>query len=187
MKSLKRSGGGVPVSLLDSATWAVPRFAPFIRMAVAHAVRRGLAEAVLRHWRRVADPADVLAGQGGCRPPCPRSAAAAAAAAAADRCHPSPRWHGRAARRVWSSAAWAVRLGWFRVCVRTGVACVWFRAVCANVCVWYVVSEYAWCLARVSPGVSMKILKTNRRRAERAARGALDPVWVPGTAGTHPK
>ena len=60
----KRSGGGVPVSLLDSATWAVPRFAPFIRMAVAHAVRRGLAEAVLRHWRRVADPADVLAGQG---------------------------------------------------------------------------------------------------------------------------
>ena len=36
----KRSGGGVPVSLLDSATWAVPRFAPFIRMAVAHAVRR---------------------------------------------------------------------------------------------------------------------------------------------------
>ena len=60
----KRSGGGVPVSLLNSATWAVPRFAPFIRMAVAHAVRRGLAEAVLRHWRRVADPADVLAGQG---------------------------------------------------------------------------------------------------------------------------
>ena len=54
----------MPVSLLDSATWAVPRFAPFIRMAVAHAVRRGLAEAVLRQWRRVADPADVLAGQG---------------------------------------------------------------------------------------------------------------------------
>jgi hypothetical protein len=60
----KRSGGGVPVSLLDSATWAVPRFAPFIRMAVAHAVRRGLAEAVLRRWRRVTDPANVLAGQG---------------------------------------------------------------------------------------------------------------------------
>ena len=54
----------MPVSLLDSATWAVPGFAPFIRMAVAHAVRRGLAEAVLRRWRRVADPADVLAGQG---------------------------------------------------------------------------------------------------------------------------
>ena len=50
----KRSGGGVPVSLLDSATWAGPRIAPFIRMAVAHAVRRGLAEAVLRHWRRPA-------------------------------------------------------------------------------------------------------------------------------------
>ena len=43
----------------------VPRFAPFIRMAVAHSpVRRGLTEAVLRHWRRVANPAEVLAGQG---------------------------------------------------------------------------------------------------------------------------
>ena len=44
-------------------------------MAVAHAVRRGLAEAVLRHWRRVADPADVLAcllaGQAGRVPPLP--------------------------------------------------------------------------------------------------------------------
>ena len=60
----KRSGGGVPVSLLDYATWAAPRFAPFTRMAVAHAVRRGLAEAILRRWRRVTDPADVLAGTG---------------------------------------------------------------------------------------------------------------------------
>ena len=60
----KRSGGGVPVSLLDSASWACPRFAPFIRMAVSHAVRRGLAEAVLRRWRRVRDPADVPSGQG---------------------------------------------------------------------------------------------------------------------------
>ena len=60
------------------------RAVPFIRMAVAHAVRRGLAEAVLRHWRRVADPADVLAGQGALTP---RSAAAAAAS---NRCHPSP-------------------------------------------------------------------------------------------------
>ena len=40
----RRAGGGVPVTLLDCASWAVPRFAPFIRMAVAHAVRRGLAE-----------------------------------------------------------------------------------------------------------------------------------------------
>jgi hypothetical protein len=37
----------------------------------------------------------------------------------------------------------AVRLGWLRVCVRTGVACVWFRAVCASVCVWNVLSECA--------------------------------------------
>ena len=57
----KRAGGGVPVPLLDYATWAVPRFAPFVRMAVSHAVRRGLAEAVLRRWRRVQDPADVIA------------------------------------------------------------------------------------------------------------------------------
>ena len=56
----KRAGGGVPVSLLDCATWAVPRFAPFARMAVTHAVRRGLAEAVLRRWRRVVDPADIF-------------------------------------------------------------------------------------------------------------------------------
>ena len=60
----KRAGGCVPVSLLDCATWAVPRFAPFIRMAVSHAVRRGLAEAVWRRWQRVVDPADVIGGQG---------------------------------------------------------------------------------------------------------------------------
>ena len=30
----KRAGGGVPISLLGWATWAAPRFAPFIRMAV---------------------------------------------------------------------------------------------------------------------------------------------------------
>ena len=56
----KRAGGGVPVSLLDCATWAAPRFAPFARMAVTHAVRHGLAEAVLRRWRRVVDPADIF-------------------------------------------------------------------------------------------------------------------------------
>ena len=33
--------------------------APFVRMAVTHAVRRGLAEAVLRRWSRVHDPADM--------------------------------------------------------------------------------------------------------------------------------
>ena len=60
----KRAGSCVPVSLLDCATWAVPRFAPFVRMAVSHAVRRGLAEAVLRRWQRVVDPADIIGGQG---------------------------------------------------------------------------------------------------------------------------
>ena len=49
----RRVGGGVPASLLDEATWAAPRFAPFCRMAVTCAARRGLATAVRRHWRRV--------------------------------------------------------------------------------------------------------------------------------------
>ena len=53
----RRAGLTVPFALLDSATWAAPRFAPFTRMALGHAVRRGLAEAVLRRWRRVRDPA----------------------------------------------------------------------------------------------------------------------------------
>ena len=55
----RRAGTGIPVSLLPCATWAVPRFAPFVRMAVSHAVRRGLAESVLRRWRRVRDPSDL--------------------------------------------------------------------------------------------------------------------------------
>ena len=43
--------------------------------------------------------------------------------------------------------------------VRTGVACVWLRAVCASVCVWNVLSV---CVMRLvcRPGVSMKILKS---------------------------
>lgn len=48
----RRTGGGVPVMLLDEATWAVPRLAPFARMAIGCAVRRGLAESVLERWRR---------------------------------------------------------------------------------------------------------------------------------------
>ena len=48
----RRSGGGVPYALLDEATWAAPRFAPFARMAVSCAVRRGLAESILRRWER---------------------------------------------------------------------------------------------------------------------------------------
>ena len=42
----RRTGGAVPPPLLPSATWATPRLAPFARMAVATAVRRGLASAV---------------------------------------------------------------------------------------------------------------------------------------------
>ena len=52
----RRSGGGVPYALLDEASWAAPRFAPFIRMALGCAVRRGLAQSVRRHWRRVPRP-----------------------------------------------------------------------------------------------------------------------------------
>ena len=121
----------MPVSLLDSATWAVPRFAPFIRMAVAHAVRRGLAEAVLRHWRRVADPADVLAGQGAPPdpgvPPLPPLPIAAI---------PLP--DGMAAPLAafgWSSAGWAVWLSWFRVCADGCCMRVASGCVCKCVCV----------------------------------------------------
>ena len=64
----RRAGVGVPVPLLDCASWAASRFAPFVRMAVSHAVRRGLAEAVLRRWVRVRDPAD-LADALGLLPP----------------------------------------------------------------------------------------------------------------------
>ena len=55
----RRSGGSVPAALLPQATWAVPRLAPFVRMAVSHAVRRGLAESVVRYWRRYPSAADV--------------------------------------------------------------------------------------------------------------------------------
>ena len=48
----RRVGGGVPHSLLDEASWAVPRFAPFVRMALGCAARRGMAETVGRLWRR---------------------------------------------------------------------------------------------------------------------------------------
>ena len=56
------------------------------------------------------------------------------------------------------------------VSVRTGVACVWLRAVCASVCVWNVLSV---CVMRLvcRPGVSMKILKTARRMFDRYTAG----------------
>ena len=59
----RRVGTSLPTTLLDCATWAVPQLAPFARMALGFAVRRGLAESIYRHWVRVADPADVLRAQ----------------------------------------------------------------------------------------------------------------------------
>ena len=48
----RRARGRVPPTLLGHASWAVPRLGPMIRMSLTHAVRRGLAAAVYRHWRR---------------------------------------------------------------------------------------------------------------------------------------
>ena len=55
----RRVGDGLPSALLDQASWAVPRLAPFARMALGFAVRRGLAESIYRRWRRVATTADI--------------------------------------------------------------------------------------------------------------------------------
>ena len=41
----------IPYSLLAHASWATPRVGPMIRMALTHAVRRGLAASVHTHWR----------------------------------------------------------------------------------------------------------------------------------------
>ena len=52
----RRAGESVPPSLLHHASWATPRLAPMVRMALGHAVRRGLAASVRTHWRRSAPP-----------------------------------------------------------------------------------------------------------------------------------
>ena len=81
------------------------------------------------------------------------------------------------------------------VSVRTGVACVWLRAVCASVCVWNVLRV---CVMRLvcRPGVSMKILKRPKEadadtphgrdghggKAEAAGHGGPAPV----TAAARP-
>ena len=49
----KRAGEAVPHALAAASTWAAPRFAPFARMAVTFAARRGVARAVGRMWERV--------------------------------------------------------------------------------------------------------------------------------------
>ena len=46
----RRAGGAVPLSLYDETSWAAPQFAPFVRMAVGFAARRGLAEQLRRWW-----------------------------------------------------------------------------------------------------------------------------------------
>ena len=48
----KRNDNSIPPALLDQASWAAPRLAPMVRMALGFAVRRGLAAAVFHWWRR---------------------------------------------------------------------------------------------------------------------------------------
>ena len=48
----RRMRASVPYSLLPHASWATPRLGPMIRMALTHAVRRGLAASVHANWRR---------------------------------------------------------------------------------------------------------------------------------------
>jgi hypothetical protein len=52
----RRCGRSLPVDLLPQATWAAPTLAPFARMAVAFAARRGLAERVFERWQPAAAP-----------------------------------------------------------------------------------------------------------------------------------
>ena len=47
----RRCGRALPVDLLPQATWAAPALAPFARMAVAFAERRGLAQRLSDRWR----------------------------------------------------------------------------------------------------------------------------------------
>ena len=47
----RRMRASVPYSLLPHASWATPRVSPMIRMALTHAVRRGLAASVHANWR----------------------------------------------------------------------------------------------------------------------------------------
>ena len=45
-----RLGASLPLPLLHEATWAVPRFAPYARMAVGCSVRRSVGSYHVRHW-----------------------------------------------------------------------------------------------------------------------------------------
>jgi len=46
----RRCGSSIPLSLLPHASWAAPRLAPFIRMAVGCSIRRGTAMYHLEMW-----------------------------------------------------------------------------------------------------------------------------------------
>ena len=67
---------------------------PFARMAVSHAVRRGLAETIYRYWRRVPDAADfpsaALPPPPPRPPPLPLAIFAPPAAASAAAAAPAP-------------------------------------------------------------------------------------------------
>jgi hypothetical protein len=49
------AGRAIPSSLLPAASWAAPELAPFTRMALGVAVRRGLAAAIRAHRSSAAD------------------------------------------------------------------------------------------------------------------------------------
>ena len=58
----RRVGHALPVPLLDEACWAAPRFAPYARMALTFAARRGLARSIGVHWGTRAQAAACAAG-----------------------------------------------------------------------------------------------------------------------------
>jgi hypothetical protein len=48
----RRTDNSIPPALFEQASWAAPKLAPMIRMALGFAVRRGLAAAIHRWWQR---------------------------------------------------------------------------------------------------------------------------------------
>ena len=77
----RRTQGKVPPMLLGHASWAAPCLGPMIRMALTHAVRRGVAASIHRHWRRGRFTGDADEGGvgGGGAGAAPRDAAGGAA------------------------------------------------------------------------------------------------------------
>ena len=52
LAEMAQRAGGLPRALAAESSWAASSFVPFARMALSCAARRGLAEHVLRAWRR---------------------------------------------------------------------------------------------------------------------------------------